>query len=444
MKKVYFLTSGCKVNQYETELLRTNFLSNGFLPATALEEADLVVINTCVVTAKAERDCRNLIYQALRKNKEVIVTGCLVLEGEWLSSEKGKCSVNSFSVIARDKVPKQSDEVVASQPKAGVAISSRLLHFVRNDNKIKFLTKEEILGKFSVRKSKIEKFSGRTRAFVKIEDGCPKDCSYCIVSRIRGPVRRRPEEEILEEICGLANNGYKEIILCGVHLSAYGSARLVELLRKIIKIDKVKRVRLSSIGIEAISDSLIEILSTPKICPHLHISLQSGDDGILKRMNREYSLDEYKELVFKIREKIPKITFSTDIIVGFPGEDKKAFQNSCQAIEEIGFIRTHIFRYSDRKGTPAYSFPDKIPEKLKKERAKELRELSLKVARKEKAKFIGTSLSLLVENRSNGFYSGYTENYIPSLLSSERDIHKGEIIPFLPVSLKEDHLLAIL
>ena len=413
MKEVYFITSGCKVNQYETELLRTNFLSNGFLPATALEEADLVVINTCVVTAKAERDCRNLIYQALRKNKEVIVTGCLVLKEAF-----GKRFIFSEESLAT---------------------------FIEKEKeKIKFLTKEEILSKFPIRKSKIEKFSGRTRAFVKIEDGCPKDCSYCIVSRIRGPVIRRSEEEILEEICGLANNGYKEIILCGVNLSAYGSARLVELLRKIIKIDKVKRVRLSSIGIEAISDSLIEILSTPKICPHLHISLQSGDDGILKRMNREYSLDEYKELAFKVRERIPKITFSTDIIVGFPGEDKKAFQNSCQAIEEIGFIRTHIFRYSDRKGTPAYSFPDKIPEGLKKERAKELRELSLKVARKEREKFIGTSLSLLVENRSNGFYSGYTENYIPSLLSSEKDIPKGEILSFLPVSLKEDRLFAML
>ena len=429
MKKVYFLTSGCKVNQYETELLRTNFLSNDFLPATVLEEADLVVINTCVVTAKAERDCRNLIYQALRKDKEVIVTGCLVQ------------GLKTFPAMNKMWEASPDADMLGLLNQAPTLCRGDI-HDARS-SKIKFLTKEEILSKFPVRKSKIEKFSGRTRAFVKIEDGCPKDCSYCIVSRIRGPVIRRSEEEILKEICGLANNGYKEIILCGVNLSAYGSTRLVELLRKIIKTDKVKRVRLSSIGIEAISDSLIEVLSTPKICPHLHISLQSGDDGILKRMNREYSLDEYKELVFKIRERIPKITFSTDIIVGFPGEDKKAFQNSCQAIEEIGFIRTHIFRYSDRKGTPAYSFPDKIPERLKKERGKELRELSLKVARKEREKFIGTSLSLLVENRSNGFYSGYTENYIPSLLSSEKDIHKGEIIPFLPVSLKEDHLLAI-
>jgi len=390
---VSLITLGCKVNQYETQLYRESFAADGFEIKNSGEPSDIILINTCCVTKRAEKESRNFIAHSLKISSRVIVTGCYVEKEDNYLRER-------FS-------------------------------------QIEIVRRKDLLNNSNV--NKIHYFSGHTRAFIKIEDGCEKFCSYCIIPYVRGRVKNRETKEILEEIRQLASNGYQEFVITGVDLGAYEG--LSDLVRKIEKIEGVERIRLSSLEPGDITDSLIEILSSsPKFCPHLHIPLQSGDDKILQLMNRDYTVNGYRKTIAKIREKIPEICISTDVMVGFPGEDEEAFKNTAKIIEEVGFSRVHCFRYSTREKTRAAKLANPVEEEKKKERAKNLILLAKGISQKIKERFLGKTTVILIEKkRKDGYSFGYSRHYLPVLVKDK--IGTNQIVKVKIEDLEGDYLV---
>ncbi|MGC8976604.1 MAG: MiaB/RimO family radical SAM methylthiotransferase [Candidatus Ratteibacteria bacterium] len=387
---VEILTFGCKVNQYESQLIKENIEMN-----ENFKDGDIVVINSCCVTEKVERDVKKKIKKLLKEKKKVYLTGCLV--------EKNGIK----------------DEI------AGV----------------KIIKKEE----FFKYKNRISNFDSHTRAFIKIEDGCENFCSYCIIPYVRGNVRSRSQNDIIDEINCLAERGYKEIVLTGIDLGAYGKdigTDLISLIEKIERIGNVKRIRISSIEIYYINEKLIDFLKfCEKFCPHFHIPLQSGSDRILNLMRRRYTFDDYYRKIEMIKEKIENVTFTTDIMIGFPGEKEDDFEKTCNAVEKIEFLKLHIFPYSERENTPATKFPEKIDERIKKERFKRLQKIASLSSKKVKEKFIGKNLTVLFERKKEIFWEGYSGNYIPVIVNSQKDL-KNQIVNVVPEKILKDALFA--
>jgi len=372
-----FITFGCKVNQYETQLLKEN------IPFLYRQNNDVCVINTCCVTDKVEKEVRRIIRKKIREGKDVWLTGCFV------NKERGRIKVNFPDVKIFDKF--------------ACFNRTRVISF----------------------------FEKHTRAFVKIEDGCENKCSYCIIPLVRGKVSSRDENEILEEIKTLGGNGYKEIVLTGVDLGAYGKdngKKLSDLIEKISKIKGIERLRLSSIEVFHIDKEFIDFLSSFEIfCPHFHIPLQSGSDRVLKLMRRRYNYSQYLEKIEYIRKKFKNVTFTTDIMIGFPEETDEDFRKSCKAVEEVGFLKVHIFPFSPREGTEAMLFENKVDWRIKKEREKVIFKVAENNRRKVMSNFLNKNLNVLVEKKEGNFWAGYSENYIPFLVSSQKNL-KNKII----------------
>ncbi|MCM8818501.1 MAG: MiaB/RimO family radical SAM methylthiotransferase [Candidatus Omnitrophica bacterium] len=387
------LSFGCKVNQYESQLIKENIEKDPFFN----NQNDIVIINSCCVTEKVENEVKKTIRKLLKERKKVYLTGCLERKLNMLNE--------------------------------------------RYEN-VRIIPKEEF---FKI-KNKISYFNGHTRSFVKIEDGCENFCSYCIVPFLRGKIKSRPEKEIVEEIKCLADNGYKEVVLTGIDLGSFGKdtgESLVNLIDKIDKIEGIKRIRISSIEIYYIDEKFINSLKNfKKFCPHFHIPLQSGSDRILKLMGRRYKFNQYYEKIQMIKQNIEKVTFTTDIMVGFPGETDDDFEKTCIAVEKVEFLKVHIFPYSERENTPAKNLFNKIDIKIKKEREKILLKISNSVSKKVKEKFIGKKLEVLFEKKIDNFWEGYSENYIPIILKSEDDL-KNKIIPVLPYKIFKNFLLSV-
>ncbi|MFN4226982.1 MAG: MiaB/RimO family radical SAM methylthiotransferase [Candidatus Ratteibacteria bacterium] len=383
------ITFGCKVNQYESQLIKENIENDD-----NFKSDNIVILNSCCVTEKAEKEVKKKIKELLNQGKKIYLTGCI-------SEKNGK---------------------------------------LKESENLKIIEKSFFF-KF---KDKIEYFSGHTRAFVKIEDGCENFCTYCIIPYVRGKVVSRKEKDIIEEIKKLGENGYKEIVLTGINLGCYGKDNgesLISLIKKIEDIEEINRIRLSSIEIYYINEPFIESLkNTKKFCPHFHIPLQSGSDKILSLMGRRYNFNEYYEKIEMIRKKIEKVTFTTDIMVGFPGEKEQDFEKSCIAIDKIKFLKVHIFSYSERKGTFAINLPDKVNEKIKKERFKKLYEISEISRKKVLEEFIGQKLYVLFEEKEGNFWKGYSENYIPIIVNSEQNL-KNQIISVIPERIYKGFLL---
>ena len=374
--KVYFHTLGCKVNQYDTQLMIENLLLDERFEITReMDEADVFVVNTCVVTEKAEKESKKLIRKFSSKGK-VVVTGCL--------PEKEFPSYSNIPYLKlRDE--KNIRNVILSL-------------FGESESSLSY-------------RENITRFYGRTRAFVKVQEGCDRFCSYCIVAYLRGKPRSRNPEEILREIRNLISNGYREIVLTGTQIGLYGygeDKNLASLIREILKIPSDFRIRISSINPEFIDNSLIEIMKEGRVCPHLHLSLQSGSDRILRLMRRQYTIAEFLKKVERFKREIKNATVTTDIIVGFPGEEEEDFKSTLEAVRKAGFIRVHIFPYSKRKGTLAANFKNEVPEDVIKERERILNEVVREVVKNEIGKFLGKRLIVLNEKAK----SGYTENYI--------------------------------
>lgn len=397
-KKVAFYTLGCKVNQYETESIKNQLIKKGYEEVSFEDKADIYIVNSCTVTSVADRKTRNMLRRAkkINPNGAVIVTGCYA-------------QTNSKELLEMEDI----DYVVGNTDKSGIVnfiedIENRTMEKLKNHNI--FLDSEYTEYEFATLRE-------MSRAYVKIQDGCNNFCSYCKIPFARGKSRSRQKDNILKEITKLSQEGFKEIILIGINLGAYGEdlengGNFEDLLKDILKIDGIERVRIGSVYPDKISDEFIEIFSNPKLMPHLHISLQSCDDTVLKRMRRKYGSSLIEERLTKLRKAIPNMEYTADVIVGFPGESQEMFENSYNLIDKIGFSGLHIFQYSDRENTLASTFEDKIDPKVKKERADELEKLKEIMAERERKKYLDRELKVLVEEEKDGYLYGYSENYL--------------------------------
>jgi threonylcarbamoyladenosine tRNA methylthiotransferase MtaB len=418
MKTVKFFTLGCKVNQYETEQIREGLLSAGFKDVGSLQKADNYVINTCTVTSAADRKSRYFINFARRNNPaaKIIVTGCYAqLDAREISRIKG---------VTR---------VVRNEDKLSL---SRLLGSRGNEGR-------------SLCQG-INNFSGHARAFLKIQDGCDNRCSYCKVPLVRGRSRSRSLKDIIREAHKLIENGFQEITLCGICLGSYGrdlkpKIGLLDILRPLEKIIGLMRIRLSSIEAGDVSQGLLRVMAkSKKLCRHLHIPLQSGDDTILKRMNRSYLSSDYLQLIRRIRLLIPEIAITTDVMVGFPGEGEVNFRNTLSLVKKISPAKVHIFPYSQRRGTAAGIFKDQVGIGEAKGRVRRLTELSQACALNFKKQFLGKEMQVLIEGRDKKearYWQGHTDNYIKILAGSKKNFKNKFILVRLKKAM-QDHVLA--
>jgi len=417
MNKVALATLGCKVNQYETELIREQLEKSGFKPVSFGEKAGLYIINTCSVTEKAAQKSIELIKKARNRSSLLVVTGC------YAEAEKEKLK-EMFPWI---------DLVVGNKEKSNIA------NIINGNGK-----------NHQEKQTYIVNFNAHNRAFVKVEDGCNQFCTYCIIPYVRGKeIRSRSLSEVTREMENLAEQGFKEIVLTGVNLGLYGTdlnpkVKLVGLLKKAECLKERIRIRLSSLEPHLLSMELIDFMAqSPWICPHLHLPLQSGDAEILKRMGRRYTPEEYRRLLRKVREKIPSVAITSDVMVGFPGEEESNFSNTYRFLQEMKFSRLHVFRFSPRKGTRAYSIKPRIEEKVKKERSKLLRDLGNKLSQDFASQFLGKTLTVLAEDQpdtESGLIFGYTENYIPVLFNGKEEL-KNKLIRIRLTEIKEGKVL---
>ncbi|MBQ3006092.1 MAG: tRNA (N(6)-L-threonylcarbamoyladenosine(37)-C(2))-methylthiotransferase MtaB [Clostridia bacterium] len=396
--KAAFYTLGCKVNQYESQAMAQNLEKHGFIITDHNEEADVYVINSCTVTAESDRKTRQAVRRFKKQHPEsiVILTGCM----PQAFPEYGK-KLDEADIVIGNK-------------------SNRFLHdyinqYINGSGRIFAVDLHKTGDEFSG--DTISSFRERTRASVKIEDGCNRFCSYCIIPYARGRVRSKPLDELKNEIAELEKNGFSEIVLVGINLSAYGmgtDTNIVDAVKLAASFDGIKRVRLGSLEPDHITDEIIEGLAEiPEFCPQFHISLQSGCDSTLKRMNRHYNSTEYYELCKKLRSSFTDTTITTDIMVGFPGETEEDFEKSLKFAVKVGFEKVHVFPYSIRPGTPAAKMEGQI-EKSEKERRAAIMSSTCEEIRQNFLKSqVGKTLEVLVEEHHGGFAQGYTANYTP-------------------------------
>ena len=428
--KVAFSTLGCRVNQYESEAMMERFIREGYEIVDFEDFADTYVINTCTVTNMGDKKSRQMIGRARRRNNEAViaVVGC-------------------YSQVAPEEVSKIEgvDVVLGTRNKGEIVY---WVNRAREDNE-KFIQVNDVLRNNVFEDLSIEEYQDKTRAFLKIQDGCNKFCSYCLIPYARGAVCSKEPEKVLEEVKELAKNGFKEIILTGIHIASYGTdlkekVTLVEVLETIDKVDGVERIRIGSIDPTFFTEDTIDrIAKLKKICPHFHLSLQSGCDETLKRMNRRYTTKKYKDIVNELREKLQDVSITTDIIVGFPGETEEEFEVTYKFLKEIKLSKMHIFKYSPRKGTKAESMKDDVNGNLKEDRSNRLIELNKINEGDFMESFIGRSMEVLYEQKSSHFegsYEGYTPNYIKVLTESNEVIEDGNIILTELIATKDDYM----
>lgn len=403
MRKVCFFTIGCKLNQYETQAIFEGLEKIGFQRIDFGKKADLCIINTCTVTAQSDRSARQAIYRAKRfsPNAKIVVMGCYAqTDGEILKTLPG------VSLVVKNEDKEEILEEIVRLFDGDNLIG----------NKIPLLNQIEVSG-----------HTKHTRGLVKIQDGCNQACSYCIVPLARGPEKSRRLDSILSEIENLDKNSFKEVVLTGVHIGRYdfNGMNLCQLLEEILNRTKVRRLRLSSIEPKEITDELIDLVAREKrICKHFHIPLQSGDDNILSKMNRNYTTKDYAELAEKIVKRIPSALIGADVMVGFPEETESNFQNILNFVLSHPINYLHVFSYSDRKGTAASKLPDKIPPHIIKKRNEIFRELGYKKWDNFIEGFVGMKLEVLIEKRRDnktGKLVGLSDNYIRVLIDGNDD-----------------------
>ncbi len=410
--KIGFFTLGCKVNQYETQVMRELFEKQGDIVITDAALCDVFIINSCTVTAESDRKTR----QMLRKYR-AICKGVMVLTG---------CMPQAFPDIA-DKLPEADIIVGNTNPKEIPLLVKR---FLENGERIVKIEKHERNESFNT--PDITDFEERTRAFMKIEDGCDRYCTYCIIPFARGSIRSRSIESIKEEARLLGEKGFCEIVLVGINLTSYGKEtgkNICDAVDAVCAVPSIKRVRLGSLEPDHISDEMLNRLKAQeKFCPQFHLSLQSGCDATLKRMNRHYDTAFYRDLVKRIRESFSSAAITTDIMVGFAGETQEEFNSSLNFAKEIGFASAHVFAYSRREGTVAYNMKNQVDKNEKSRRSKEMIEATLKTQKDFLENMIGKSCTVLFETKDDsGYYHGFSENYCQVKVKSDSPV-TGKIL----------------
>ena len=397
-RKIAFCTLGCKVNQYETEAMEELFINAGYDVVPFSKKSDVYVINSCSVTSISDRKSRQMIRRAKKENPEavIVVTGC-------------------YAQTAADEI-KTMDEVnllIGTQGRENIVDIVNTLDCNSHINLV-----SDIMHTHKFEELKITKYTTRTRAFIKVQEGCNQFCSYCIIPYARGPIRSRNKQEIINEIKTLAKNGFKEIILAGIHIASYGldtkDTSLEELLLEVDKIDGIERIRLSSIEPMTLNSEFIKKISvSKKLCRHFHISLQSGCDETLKRMNRKYTTAQFKAIVDGLRSAFDDVAITTDIMVGFAGETDEEFKKTLEFVKEIQFADAHVFQYSQRRGTPAAKYPNQVSPQIKEERSKIVIEECEKSRHNFLESLIGKSTDILFERKTeDNMLEGKTDNYI--------------------------------
>ena len=424
MKKIAFMTLGCKVNQADTASMQELFRQAGYTVCDFTEEADVYVVNTCVVTNTGQQKSRQMIRRAIRKENDalIVVTGCYP-------------QTAAEEVKAIDGV----DLIIGTQDRAKiVTLVEAALEKKQNQIEDEVRPWEQGV--------QFEEMSGgneadKTRAYLKIQEGCNQYCSYCIIPYARGPIRSRNLHSIREEVQRLTEAGYKEIVLIGIHLGCYGKemkdgTTLYDAVQAALSVPALQRLRLGSLESVEVEERLLDLMETDKrLCPHLHLPLQSGCDKVLKDMHRPYDTKRFATLLEQIRKKVPGIAVTTDVIVGFPGETEEEFAATCDFVKQCGFAKMHVFPYSKRKGTPAAARQDQIPEKVKKKRAENLAELDREMQQAYFVENIGKAHTVLVEqvvskttagsgadNSEALLVEGLTENYIRVELPGNADL----------------------
>lgn len=409
-KSVAFYTLGCKVNQYETESIRNQLLKLGYEEKEFDIGADIYIINSCTVTSIADKKTRNILRRAKKINKDakVIVTGCY--------AQTDSAKLEEFPEI---------DYIVGNTDK------NNLVNFIVDlDNQNSKILAGNIFDRKEYEEYEFATLREMSRAYIKIQDGCNNFCSYCKIPFGRGRSRSRDSESIYNEIKLLVKEGYNEFIIIGINLGAYGEdlkdkITLEKLLENIMEIDGVERIRLGSVYPDKLGDEFIKLMSeNNKMMPHLHISLQSCDDTVLKRMRREYGASLIQERLGKLKRDVKNIEFTADIIVGFPGESDEMFENSFNLLKDIEFSDLHVFQYSDREKTLASTFTDKIDPNKKRERAEILEKLRIDMSNRRRDNYIGKNLSILIEEEKDGYSYGYSENYLRVKVKGSYEVNK--------------------
>ncbi len=395
--KIVLSTLGCKLNQAEIELLAHRFREEGHTIITSIDDADIYILNTCTVTHTADAKSRQLLRKIHRLNPNVILvaTGCYA-----------------------QRIPETFDRIEG------------LRLIANNDEKLNLpaILKKKGFLQESVTETP-QQFNqdileSRTRSFIGIQDGCSYFCSYCIVPFVRGKETSLPADDVLKQIKDRVSNGIKEIVLTGTEIGSYDSdgVKLPELLVRILTESDVQRLRLSSLQPDEVTPGLLDLWNNGRLCPHFHISLQSGSDSVLQRMNRRYDTSVFRKTVSLIRSRLPDVAITTDIITGFPGETDEEYQASFEMCREMGFARTHVFPYSRRPGTAAATMPVQVPDSVKTQRNRNLGILSRECAESYRYGFTGRTLDVLWETQSGGIWSGYTGNYIRIYTRSKSDL----------------------
>ena len=405
MKKVSFYTLGCKVNQYETNAMAQKFKEAGYEIVDVNDDiSDICVVNTCTVTNMSDRKSRQILRKVKEKNQDAIIA-----------------AVGCYAQVAKDDLQKmpEIDIVLGNEEKANIV--KYVEEFISNkDNKIVEI--EDIASKKEFEDMGQITYTEKTRAVIKVQDGCNQFCSYCIIPYARGRVRSRKMDSIIQEITQIAQKGIKEVVITGIHVASYGrdfenENGLIELLEKINEIDGIHRIRLGSLEPKIITEEFMQrLIKLEKMCHHFHLSLQSGCDDTLKRMNRKYNTAEIKEIVERLRRYYDDVILTTDIIVGFPGETEEEFEKTYQFLKEIKLYKMHVFQYSPRKGTRAAVMPNQVDGNIKEERSRKLIELSNENQKRYNEMLIGKEVEVLFEDQAieekKKYFKGHTQNYI--------------------------------
>ncbi len=420
--RIAITTLGCKINQYETDLMRQDFVSRGNIIVPFDAEADVYVVNTCTVTAKSDYQCRQAIRSAVRRGKDakVVVTGC-------------------YASTRPEEIRKISgvDLIIGNANKAAIPE-----HIMKTDSVSDRAVPSTLI-------SPAKALYGRTRGFLKIQDGCNNRCSYCVVPLARGSSQSADPVRVIDAFERMVQTGCPEIVLTGIHIGTYGAdlengPDLTGLLRELMNRRRGSRLRLSSIEPKEITEGMIDMLGQG-LCRHLHIPLQSGDDAILASMNRDYTASFYRELLLHIEQKVPDVALGADVIVGYPGEGDAEFQNTVNLVEESPLTHLHVFSYSPRLGTPAADMEAQIPEPVKKSRSETLRRLGRKKNFDFRKNKLWSELKVVVEDKidaDTGFYTGLTDNYIRVCISGAKKEHVGREIMVRITEAEEGHTFA--
>ena len=407
--KVAFLTLGCKVNQYETNGMIQQFQERGYEITEFEDVADIYIINTCTVTNMSDRKSRQFLRQAKKNNSDsiVVAVGCYV-----------QVSKNELEALP------EIDLALGTNDK------TQIVDYIEKyiDEKSKKETLDNILYDAKFEDFGTVTYTEKTRAVIKVQDGCDRFCSYCIIPFARGKIRSRKPESVIEEITEISKNGIKEVVITGIHVASYGrdfenDYRLIDLLEEINKIDGIERIRLGSIEPLLLTEEFMErFIKLEKVCHHFHLSLQSGCTETLKRMNRRYTAGEFEVIVDRIRKYYNDAILTTDIIVGFPDESEEEFKTTYEYLKRINFYKMHVFKYSPRKGTKAAEMKNQIPGDVKELRSKKLLELSDNNEIRYLDSYIGKDVEVLFEEFDGEYYKGHTANYIMVKLKSEEDL----------------------